>query len=244
MRAVIVEDEPLASAVLREYLEDEPDVEVVGEAGDGWTAVESIEQHRPELVFLDVHLPELSGLGVLEKLDHRPAIVFTTAFDRYAVAAFEVEAVDYLVKPFGQQRFRETLERVRQRLSAGSSAALPPGLRDALVQRPVSHLYAQKGPKIRPIPVDLIELIEGAGDYSEVRCPEGSYLVRLRLKELERRLDGNRFLRVHRSRLVNLDRVAEIRKRDSRRLELVLESGLVAPASRSGTARLRQRMTL
>jgi two-component system LytT family response regulator len=240
VRALIVEDEPLARATLRDYMADEPDVELVGEATDGRAAIEAIERLHPDLVFLDVRLPELSGLEVLERVDPRPAVVFTTAFDRYAVAAFELEAVDYLVKPFGRRRFRATLERVRRRLAERPSE-LPDGVRGGLIERPPRRLFAQTGDRIVPVNVDDIEHIDGAGDYSELRCRSRSFLVALRLKDLEVRLDGTHFLRVHRSHLVNLDHVVEIRARDPHRLEVVLASGDVVPASRSGSARLRER---
>ncbi|MEZ5331913.1 MAG: LytTR family DNA-binding domain-containing protein [Thermoanaerobaculia bacterium] len=241
MRVLVVEDEPLARETLKEFLAGEQDVEVVGEAADGLAAVEAIESTAPDLVFLDVRLPELSGLGVLERLERPPAVVFTTAFDRYAVAAFELEAVDYLVKPFGRERFRLTLDRARRRLASSGAVRLPSGLRDALIERPLRRLFARKRDRVVPIAVGEIERIEGAGDYSELHCAETSYLVSLRLQDLAARLDPEMFVRVHRSHLVNLDRVAEIRSRDPHRLEVVLASGAVVPASRSGTQLLRRR---
>lgn len=248
MRALIVEDEPLARDTLRDFLRDEADVELVGEAADGAAAVAAIDGLAPDVVFLDIRLPGLSGLGVLERLRHRPWVVFTTAYDRYAVSAFELEAVDYLLKPFGRQRFRTTLDRVRRRLAesgdrtAAAADPFPESLRSGLVERPLRRLFARKRSGIVPIPVDRIDRIAGADDYSEVHCGDQTYHVPLRLKELERRLDGERFVRVHRSHLVNLDRVAEMRSRDPHRLEVVLAGGTVVPASRAGSARLRARM--
>ena len=241
MRVLIVEDEPLARETLHDYLMREADVEVVGEAADGLVAVEEIRRLRPDLLFLDVHLPELSGLQVLERVEKRPAVVFTTAFDRYAVAAFELEAVDYLVKPFGRDRFHATMERVRTRMLDGVAGELPEGLASGLMERPLRRLFARKGDRIIPVPVDRIERITGAGDYSELHCGSESFLVALRLRDLAERLDGERFVRIHRSCIVNMDRVTEIRARDSHRLEAVLVSGSVAQASRSGSALLRRR---
>lgn len=241
MRVLLVEDEPLARATLREFLVEEDDVEIVGEAADGLAAVEAIERLEPDLLFLDVRLPELSGLGVLERLRRPPAVVFTTAFDRYAVAAFELEAVDYLVKPFGRERFRRTLDRARKRLASGGAAPLPAGLHEAVIERPLRRLFARKRDRVVPIPVGEIEWIEGAGDYSEIHSGDSTYLVSLRLRDLVDRLDQETFVRVHRSHLVNLDRVAEIRSRDPHRLEVVLDSGAVVPASRAGSRRLRRR---
>lgn len=241
MRVLIVEDEPLARATLREHLAREVDVDVVGEAADGRAAVEAIRRLAPDLVFLDVRLPELSGLEVLEQVDPRPAVVFTTAFDRYAVAAFELEAVDYLVKPFGRRRFSATLARVRRRLTEGVDHTVPRGVGET-ASRPMSRLFLRKGRRIVPVAVDRVDRVEGAGDYSQVHCGRETFLVPMRLRDLASRLDGERFVRIHRSHLVNLDRVAEIRARDPHRLEVVLASGDVAPASRSGSAALRKRM--
>ena len=241
MRVLIVEDEPLARATLREYLSREVDVEIVGEAADGAAAVKAIRRLSPDLLFLDVHLPELSGLEVLEQVHPCPAVVFTTAFDRYAVAAFELGAVDYLLKPFGERRCRATLDRVRRRLAAGDGGPMPEDLAKGLLERPLSRLFATKGGRTVPVPVAEVRRIEGAGDYSELCCAGRRFLVSLRLKDLEARLDGERFVRIHRSHLVNLEHVVEIRPRDSHRLEVVLDTGDVAPASRLGSTRLRER---
>lgn len=243
MKVLIVEDEPLARVTLAEFLADEDDLEVVGEVADGRAAIEAIERLAPDLVFLDVRLPELSGLEVLERLERRPAVVFTTAFDRYAVAAFELEAVDYLVKPFGRERFRSMLARVRRRLAEGGAGTTPTGLREGLVERPLRRLFARKGARIVPVPVTRVERIEGAGDYCKLHCGRESFLVSLRLKELEDRLDPERFVRIHRSHLINLDRVTEIRTRDPHRLEVVFASGDVVPSSRAGSRTLRRRVS-
>jgi two-component system, LytTR family, response regulator len=242
MKALIVEDEPLARRTLRSFLAEETDIELVGEATDGLSALEAIDRLTPDLVFLDVRLPELSGLEVLTLARHSPAVVFTTAFDRYAVAAFEHEAVDYLVKPFGRRRFRETLERVRRRVPAERTAASTSRLGEGLVERPLRRLFARAKGRIVQIPIEDVERIEGAGDYSEVHCASERYLVDLRLKTLDERLDDERFLRVHRSHIVNLDQIGEIYARDPHRLELRMASGAMVPASRSGSTRLRERM--
>lgn len=242
MRTLIVEDEPLARRTLRRFLSEAPDIEVVGEAADGLSALEAIDRLTPDLLFLDVRLPEISGLEVLARARHAPAVVFTTAFDRYAVAAFEHEAIDYLVKPFGRRRLQETLERVRKRLPGQRRHQISETLGEDLAGRPLRRLYARSKGRIVPIPVERVERFEGAGDYSEVHCGNERYLVDLRLKLLDERLDTDRFLRVHRSHIVNLDRIEQIYARDPHRLELRMASGAVVPASRTGSARLRKRM--
>lgn len=243
MKVLIVEDEPLARATLGEFLAEEDDIEVLGEVADGRAAIDAIERLAPDLLFLDVRLPELSGLEVLERFAQRPAVVFTTAFDRYAVAAFELEAVDYLVKPFGRERFRTTLARVRRRLAEGGAGTMPVGLREGFVARPLRRLFARRRGRIVPVPVTSVERIEGAGDYCKLHCGAESFLVSLRLRELEAGLDPERFVRIHRSHLINLDRVTEIRTRDPHRLEVVFASGAVVPSSRAGSKTLRRRVS-
>jgi two-component system LytT family response regulator len=245
IRVLLVEDEPLARRTLWELLAASEGVEVVGEAADGASAVERIDALRPDLVFLDVRLPELSGLEVLARVRHRPAVVFTTAYDRYAVSAFELEAVDYLVKPFGRARFLATLERVRRRLAEGgpwAAAASPTALAEGLGGRPLSRLFARKHDRIVPVAVDSIDHVEGSDDYALLRSGAERYLVPLRLKDLEERLDPERFVRIHRSHIVNLDRVVELRPFDDHRLEVRLAGGDRIVASRVGSARLRERM--
>jgi two-component system LytT family response regulator len=243
LRALIVEDEPLPRRALRGMVEEVDWLELVGEARDGREALARIDALRPDLVFLDVHMPELSGIEVLQRAEHQPAVVFTTAFDRYAVAAFELEAIDYLIKPFGRKRFHATLERVRRRLAAGAGAALP-ALRErataALAERPLERLFAHKGQRIVPLRVGEVTRIAACDDYAEVHCRGEAFLLHLRLDELERRLDPGRFVRVHRSHVVNLDHVEQMRAHDDRRLELRMRDGSTVVASRAGSRKLRQ----
>jgi two-component system LytT family response regulator len=239
---LVVEDEPLSRRALRSLVEEVDWLDLVGEAADGRQAVERIDALRPDLVFLDVHMPELSGIEVLSRVEHRPAVVFTTAFDRYAVAAFELEAIDYLIKPFGRKRFHATLERVRRRL-ASASEWLPPAAeraRAALGDGPLERLFAHRGDRIVPLPVAEVTRIEACDDYTEVHCRGETYLVHLRLADLERRLDPARFVRVHRSHIVNLDRVEQMRPHDERRLAIRLADGSTVVASRIGSQKLRE----
>src|SRR5262249_7728997 len=186
-------------------------VELVGEAADGREAVASIDRLEPRLVFLDVRLPELSGLEVLEKIRHRPEVVFATAFDRYAVAAFELGALDYLVKPFGRERFRRMLQRVRRRLDlepeVPEAPAAPERALSALGAAPLRPPLARTGDRIVPIPAAAILRVQARGDYAEVHAPGGPFLLHVSLTELAARLDPERFIQVHRSHVVNLDAV-------------------------------------
>lgn len=241
IRTLIVEDEPLSRRALRALVEEVEWLQLVGEAADGLQAVKQIDSMHPDLVFLDVHMPELSGIQVLERVEHQPAVVFTTAFDRYAVAAFELEAIDYLIKPFGQRRFHATLERVRRRLA--EPEGLPPArerVRSALAEGPLRRLFARKGNRIVPLPIGEISRFEACDDYTEAHCQGEAFLLDLRLQELERRLDPTRFVRVHRSHVVNLDHVKQMRPHDDRRLEIQLIDESIVVASRSGSQKLRE----
>ena len=207
--ALIVEDEPLARASLRELVDEIDWIETVDEVADGKAAIRFIDEHEPDVVFLDVELPELSGLQVLERIRHRPRVVFTTAYDRYAVSAFEFEAVDYLVKPFGRRRFRETLDRLHRRIEEeGVVVSAYEGEHAALGGPYLRRLFARTGNRIVPIAVDTIMRLEAADYCVEAFCPDGSHLLDLTLGDLESRLDPDRFCRVHRSHIVNLDCVA------------------------------------
>jgi len=237
---LIVEDEEPARRTLREHLEAVDWIDLVGEARHGREAVRLIDRLEPGLVFLDVQLPELSGLDVLQRIRHAPEIVFTTAYDRYALAAFELGALDYLVKPFGRERLARALDRVRSRLALAPTA---PGAteraRSTLAAHPLRRLFARSGERIVPVPVDGIGRIQAKGDYAEVHAPGGPYLLRVSLTELALRLDPERFLQVHRSHIVNLDAVRLLRAYDDRRLLVVLQDGAEVVASRSTSERLR-----
>lgn len=236
---MVVEDEPEARLNLQDYLAGVEWIRVVAEARDGREAVEIVERLRPDLLFLDVQLPELDGLAVLHRLSHLPEVIFTTAYDQHAVAAFEIGAVDYLVKPFGRERFLATLERARRRLDPGEVPASGERVRTALVP-PLERLFARKGERIVPVPAREISRVEACGDYARLHTPAGTHLLHVSLAELAERLDPGRFLRVHRSHLVNLDAIAHLEPYDERRLALVLRDGSRVVASRGASERLRR----
>jgi two-component system LytT family response regulator len=235
VRALLVEDEPHARRNLQEYVAEVDWLALVGEARDGTAAVRLIDALRPDLVFLDVCLPELSGLEVLARVRHQPEVVFTTAHDRFALAAFELGALDYLLKPFGRQRFQAAVERVRRRLPAAPAAERA----HAAFETPLRRLFARTPRGIVPIDVRSIRHLQASGDYVEVHCDAGSYLLHTSLAELAARLDAERFVQVHRSHLVNLDAVELLAPYDARRLVVQLRGGVRVVASRAASERLR-----
>jgi len=234
VRAVVCEDEPLARRAIQDYLADVGWIEVVAVAGDGGESLRLINKHEPDLVFLDVRMPGMSGVEVLEALDHRPAIVFTTAFDEYAIQAFEHGAVDYLVKPFGRDRLIQTLDRVRIRL-AGEGVGSREPVTDGYLQR----LFARHRGSIVPVPVEEILHLEAVDGRVEVHATSGRLSVDTTLSEVEGRLDPKDFVRVHRAHVVNLAHVRSFRRYDDRRMQVTLEDGTKIVASRAGSKALR-----
>ena len=239
LRTLIAEDEAPARENLVAWLSEAPDVEVVGAAIDGRSALALAEETRPDLVFLDVRLPELSGLEVARRIRHPAELVFTTAYDRYAVAAFEIGALDYLVKPFGRARLAAAIERVRRRLG-GSAVDASERARSSLAPGPLTRLFVRQGDRIVPIASEGIRRIQARGDYAEVHAAEGEFLVNVTLAELAARLDPARFRQVHRSHIVNLDAVQHLRPHDDRRLAITLKDGTVIVASRAASEHLRR----
>jgi two-component system LytT family response regulator len=237
LRCVVAEDEPLARQRLRRFVERDPRLVLVGEAESGTTAVELIDRLAPDVVFLDVQMPECTGLEVLERAAHRPAPVFTTAYPDYALRAFEVEAYDYLVKPFGWTRFQAAVDRVARRLSA------PPAPVPTPVSTPMPYLerlFVRRRGEMVPVSMRDVHRIEGAGDYVTLCTGAGQVLADISLNELERRLDPACFRRIHRAHIVNLDHVSAIRPYDERRLSVRFADGSEVVASRAGSQSLRE----
>jgi two-component system LytT family response regulator len=243
IRTLIVEDEPLARQTLRDFAADLPWLQILGEAADGGSAVRMIDDLRPDLVFMDVQMPVLSGLQVLERIEHRPAVVFTTAFDRHAVTAFELEALDYLLKPFGRERFRQAVERVRQHLAEhGDATNEYERARSALAERgaaPLERMFVRHGARIVPVRMEQVSRIEADDDYVRLHVGGTAYLVEIALSELARRLDPARFLRIHRSHVINVGQVASMEPYDARRLLVRMQDGAEVIASRSGSRQLQ-----
>jgi two-component system LytT family response regulator len=244
VRAMIVEDEPLARHKLRGLIDDVPWLHFVGEAADGIAAVDLFDTLRPDVVFLDIHLPGQSGLEALARARHRPAVIFTTAFDQYAVTAFELAAVDYLLKPFSRQRFLAAIERARPRVTAGPTAdtADVPAARVHTTlspARPLRRVFARDGNGIVPIRALDIIRIDANDDSVVVHTRDRRLSLNVSLSDIERRLDPTTFVRVHRSHLVNLDHVADIVPYDAARLLLRFRDGVELVASRQGSRLLR-----
>ncbi|HJR60181.1 MAG TPA: LytTR family DNA-binding domain-containing protein [Vicinamibacterales bacterium] len=239
MRVVIVDDEPLARAVIREYLKAHPGVETVAECGNGFEAVKAVTDLSPDLMFLDVQMPKLDGFEVLELLGRSIPVIFTTAYDQYALRAFEVHAVDYLLKPFNEERFGEALSRARARILAKEAMPVEDLVATARPrQGPVERVLIRDGSQVHVLPVDRIDYVEAQDDYVCFKMEGKDYLKDQTMAAVEASMDGSRFVRIHRSYLLNLDRIArvELYAKDSR--VAILRDGRRLPVSRAGYARL------
>ena len=239
-RVLIADDEPLARRTLREHLGGADWIGEIREVGDGLAAIRAVDEYRPDLLFLDVRMPGASGIAVAEQVSHRPYIIFTTAFDRYAVTAFELGALDYLLKPFGRERVFAVLARARAAMEHGMPAIAARAWNAVSSSKPLSHVFIRARGRMIAVPVERVERFEACDDYVAV-CVEGRrHLLHARLADLHARLDPARFIRVHRSHVVNLGFVTALEPRDGARLNIVLGSGVTIPASRAGSAEIRR----
>lgn len=241
LTVVLVEDEAVARRRLRDLLREHDWINIVGEATDGRAAVELIDELQPDLVFLDIELPELDGVEVIKRIRHRPALIFTTAYDQYALSAFELAALDYLLKPFGKERLTQALERVKARFAEGGRPADKEIAQEALnAPQRLTRLLVRHGGKVIPLSVADVERLEADGDYVTLHAKGRKYLVSLSLGEFETRIDPQRFLRVHRSHIVNMDFVDSLTPDENSQYRVQMRDGTVITASRSASKRLRE----
>jgi two-component system LytT family response regulator len=237
--ALIVDDEDLARRVIRELLSSHPEVEVAAECANGFEAVKAFAEHKPDLIFLDVQMPKLTGFDVLELIGSDVPVIFVTAYDQYAMRAFEVHAVDYLLKPIGRERFEAALERAKGRLGEKMPAAPELAAAARPPQQFLERLVVKDGTKVTLIPVARLDYAEAQDDYVALASQGKKHLKQQTIASLEACLDPNAFVRVHRSYIVNLERVARIEPygKDSRLA--ILADGTRLPVSRTGYARLK-----
>jgi two-component system LytT family response regulator len=240
IRAVIVDDEELARRLLREYLAEHPDIEIVAECGNGFEAVKAVNDLKPDLLFLDIQMPKLNGFEMLELLDREPAVVFITAYDEHALRAFEVHAVDYVLKPFSPERLSEALARASARLAEPNPLPLKELAASARhPDRFLERVLVRDGSKVHVLPVETIDFIEAQDDYIALKSGGKSYLKQQTLAEVEGALDPASFVRIHRSYVLNVERLSriELYAKDSR--IAILTDGSRLPLSRAGYQRLK-----
>ncbi len=237
--AFFAEDEPLARDLLRDAIYAHPALRLVGEAADGASALAQIERLRPEVVFMDIQMPEMTGLEVLRRLDYLPHIVFTTAYDQYAVTAFELNAVDYLLKPFTQARFAAAVARLLEGPVHGRES-LDGALRQATsAAARLERILVRDRGRIFPLATSEIEYMKADSKYTVIVARGQNFLVRIGISDLEAQLDPARFVRIHRSALVNLDFVESMRADDQSQLQIHMRDGTVLGANRDASKILR-----
>lgn len=241
MKAIIIDDEPLARTIVNEYLQNHPSIEVVAECNDGFEGVKAINQHHPDLIFLDIQMPKINGFEMLELIEQPPAVIFTTAFDEYAIRAFETHAVDYLLKPFSQERFDKAMEKFLNQTSLQQQKKATETLLQTSPELPSQseRIVVKSGGKIKIIPLPSIQYIEAADDYVKIYTAEGSFLKNKTMSFYERTLPANLFVRTHRSYITNVQEITRIDPYEKDSHLAILKSGTRLPVSKTGYTKLK-----
>jgi two-component system LytT family response regulator len=243
LKALIIDDEEPARILIRSYLESFPDIHIAGECTNGFDGLKAIQSEKPDLIFLDIQMPKISGFEMLELLDEYPQVIFSTAFDEFAIKAFEFNAVDYLLKPYSRERFGQAVDKVIERIAKKAGPA--PGLSKIATGTLPDGMYLDRvvvktGQKIKVIPIDQIEYVEAEDDYVMVYTADGRYLKQMTMGFLEDHLDPAEFLRVHRSHIVRISQIVQLEPYDKETKVLVMKSGKKIHTSKAGMKRLRE----
>jgi two-component system LytT family response regulator len=249
MKVIVIDDEVLARSIVKEYLQKHPQLQLVAECGDGFEGLKAIQQYDPDLVFLDIQMPKISGFEMLELLEKPPAVIFTTAFDEFAIKAFEAHAVDYLLKPFNQERFDKAIAKCLSALASQAGTeqqTKPPDTRteellETASQSPSqsNRVVVKNGSKIKIIPVHDIFYLEAADDYVKIHTQEGYFLKNKTMNHFEQVLDKQQFVRSHRSYIVNVQQITRIDPYEKDNHVAILRTGAKVPVSRGGYGKLK-----
>ncbi len=241
MKAIIIDDEILARSMVKEYLLAHPDIEVVQECNDGFEGIKAIQQHQPDLVFLDIQMPKINGFEMLELIDQPPAVIFTTAFEEYAIKAFESHAIDYLLKPFSKERFDKAIQKWQQQNQQErktDTQNLLNTINTNITQQ--SRVVVKDNGKIKIIPIANIQYLEAADDYVKIHTAEGVFLKNKTMGYFEEVLGSQNFIRIHRSYIINVQLITRIDPYEKENHLAILSIGLKLPVSKSGYAKLKQ----
>jgi two-component system LytT family response regulator len=241
MKAIIIDDEPLARSIVKEYLQNYPQIKLVRECNDGFEGIKAIQQESPNVIFLDVQMPKINGFEMLELVEQPPAVIFTTAFDEYAIKAFESHAVDYLLKPFSKERFDKAMQKLLDQGVTPVSKTNTQELLESVAQSPAQHqrVVVKTAGKIKIIPVEDINYLEAADDYVKIHTKEGSFLKNKTMSHFEQVLDANHFVRTHRSYILNIQQVTRIDPYEKDSHIAQLKSGAKIPVSKTGYVKLK-----
>ena len=244
LRAIIVEDEKPARELVKAFLKNHENIELIGECDNGFDGVKAINEMKPDIVFLDIQMPKLTGFEMIELLDEVPEVVFTTAFDQYALKAFELSAVDYLMKPFSKQRFSEAIDKVYQRINLKKDK---PKIKEFATQlkeeaEEIERIFVKTGSKIDVVPVPEIVRIESEDDYVEIFTPKGKFLKKETMNYLEKVMPKDTFVRVHRSSIININQIQKIEKYGKDSSMVILKDGSRVNVSKSRIKDLRSQL--
>jgi two-component system LytT family response regulator len=238
MKVIIIDDEPLARSIVKEYLQSYPAIEIVAECNDGFEGMKAIQQHEPGLIFLDIQMPKINGFEMLELIEKAPPVIFTTAFDEFAIKAFELNATDYLLKPFSKERFDKAVQKYLHQ--ADTPRAEP--VVETAAQSPAqqNRVVVKDGNKIKIIPVSQIQYLEAADDYVKIVTAEGAFLKKRTMSFFERSLAVYHFVRTHRSYIVNTQLITRIDAYEKDSHVVLLTTGAQLPVSKAGYANLKE----
>ncbi len=243
IKTVLIDDEKLARDIVKNYISDFDEIEIVGEAGNGYEAVKLINEKNPDLIFLDIQMPKINGFEMLELIDDPPSIIFTTAFDQYALKAFEVNAVDYLLKPFSEERFEEALRKAMKQLSKSDTQnhKIANLISHVDQQREIlSRVVVKQNNKINIIPAEKIIYLEAQDDYVNIKTSNGDFLKQKTMKYFENHLDQNDFVRIHRSYIVKIEEIKMIELLEKESYVAVIKNGDKLPVSKNGYNKLKE----
>lgn len=241
-KVIIIDDEPLARSVVAEYLQQHTEINIVAECGDGFQGMKAISQHKPDLIFLDIQMPKINGFEMLELLDAPPAVIFTTAFDEFAIKAFEANSIDYLLKPFSKERFDVAVEKWKRKQTAASTENKLDNFIENVNKQPEerNRIVVKNGTDIRIIPVQEIHYIEAYDDYVKIFTADNYYLKKKTMNYYEQVLDSAMFFRTHRSFIINMGQLTKIEQLEKNTYLAILKNGKRISLSRSGYVKLKE----
>ena len=237
MKAIIIDDEPLARMMVKEYLQAYPHIEVVQECSDGFEGMKAIQQHQPDLIFLDIQMPKINGFEMLELIDNPPQVIFTTAFEEYAIKAFDAHAADYLLKPFSKERFDKAMQKLLQQHTTVVPEVVETALQSALQS---NRIVVKDNGKIKIIPVTQVHYLEAADDYVKIITAEGHFLKKKTMQYFEDSLPPEEFIRIHRSYIINAQLITRINLHEKDSHLALLTTGQRLPVSKAGYAKLKE----
>lgn len=237
MKAIIIDDEPLARMMVKEYLQAYADITVVQECNDGFEGLKAIQQHQPDLIFLDIQMPKINGFEMLELIDNPPQVIFTTAFEEYAIKAFDAHAADYLLKPFSKERFDKAMQKLQQQPANTAKAVA-----ETALQAPVqaNRIVVKDNGKIKIIPVSQVQYLEAADDYVKIFTGTGSFLKKTTMQYFEDNLPTHEFIRIHRSYIISAQLITRIDPHEKDSHQVLLTTGARLPVSKAGYSKLKE----